>query len=256
MTVPVVNEQMNAPGQVAGVLEVAVSKESTLDDGEPDLDLIHPRSVDRREDEMEPIAVASVEFRPAFVGAVFVCIKVVPDDIDVALRILPGQGLHELDSLVRGALGNDTPEDFARASIEGSDQAARSVADVLVLETNGPIRSSFSGMPTNECLQWLFIDADDLCSLGRVKVELTDAISLLSEIQVAAVKPHPNVVRPELMKPKDSSHLGNAQLPPRDDFESMGQRFVSPHLAEGGQRIVGALAGQLHELTPNDQWNC
>src|SRR5688500_16940744 len=87
----------------------------------PDLDLVTPGCVLGRVDEVEPPAVAPVEFLPARAA---VDVEVVPDDVDVAARVTRRDLLHEPDETGRGT----TPaaaEHAAAAHLERREKRAR-----------------------------------------------------------------------------------------------------------------------------------
>jgi hypothetical protein len=87
VTVPLGHEAEHGVPQVLGAGEVSVLQDSALQQGEPDLDLVDPRRVNRRVDEVKAVAVAFVEPGPPLVLAVVVDIEVIPDDIDLSLGI-------------------------------------------------------------------------------------------------------------------------------------------------------------------------
>src|SRR5947209_11548764 len=128
--IPVADEAEDGAGHLGGVGEVTVLENPAMKDGEPDLDLIHPRGVLGGVDEMESAAVALGESLPRLA---IVDIEIVPDDIDVAGRIAASDRLHEGGQVIgRTPLANLT-EHPTSADIESGNQATRTVADVLKL---------------------------------------------------------------------------------------------------------------------------
>src|SRR5690349_24779644 len=77
--------EMTLPG------ERGVPQHGTSEKAEPDLDLVHPRRVERCVDEAEASTVAIVECLPA---RAVVDVEVVPDDVDLPMRVLLGDLLH------------------------------------------------------------------------------------------------------------------------------------------------------------------
>ena len=113
----------------------AVAEQPSLQDAEEKFDLVDPRRVDGRVMEVEPPAVALVEACPTLAGAIVVDVQVVPDDVDLLAGQQFGQRLHELDEVLRRAIGAYLPVDPAGVDVEGGDQLAGAVADVLVVAT-------------------------------------------------------------------------------------------------------------------------
>src|ERR1700690_3255242 len=80
-TVPVSNEAEDIVSESRHALEAAIAQDASLQDAEPDLDLVDPGGVQRGVDKVEAAAVLLVEPRPAGIAAVIVQVEVVPDDV-------------------------------------------------------------------------------------------------------------------------------------------------------------------------------
>jgi hypothetical protein len=104
-----------------------------------------------------------------------------------------------------------------------------------------------------QSLHGLFIDTNDVRTFGWIEIELANSLSLLLEVQVSAVEPHPNVMWTELMESQDATDLRDTQLPSRHALKSIGKRLVRPDLVERSKLVVGPLACQLDQLTSNDK---
>src|SRR5882762_8066226 len=112
--VPMANEAEHGGGQLGSGCERTVFEHATLQDAEPDLDLVHPRSMKRREDEVEPSAVALVELLPSRAA---VDVEVVPNDVDGSLRVLLRECLHEAQEILRTSPASTMGEHLAGARV-------------------------------------------------------------------------------------------------------------------------------------------
>src|SRR5688572_6601388 len=136
--VPVGHEAVDAVDQGGLAGEVPAAENPTLQDREPDLDLVHPRGVLRGVHEVESTTVLGVELLPRLA---VVNIEVVPDDIHVTYRVLASDGLHELRQVGRSSTGAALAVHLASSHIEGCQQRHGAVALVLELEAaQSPLR--------------------------------------------------------------------------------------------------------------------
>jgi len=87
--------------------------------------------------EVESAVVPSVEGTPALIFAFVMDVEVVPGHMDLDVGIGNCELLHEGDQVVGGPSGSDLGEDFSGVGIEGCDERAGSVADVLELLASG-----------------------------------------------------------------------------------------------------------------------
>src|SRR6266542_2977115 len=111
-------------------------EEATLEDREPNLDLIHPGCVLGRVNELKAFAMASIEPTPPMIGSVIVDVEVVPHDVDLLARIAACDLLHEADQCFGAAMWNYARQDSAGLDLERRQQCLGAVPDVLVLEAH------------------------------------------------------------------------------------------------------------------------
>lgn len=97
--VPDRNESLYLAPQVLQSCEVAILEATAVKDSEPDLNLIHPRGVQWRIVEVEPVAVPCVEQLPTLP---LMNIQIVPDDVDGPLN-LRSQVFHESFQIIARA---------------------------------------------------------------------------------------------------------------------------------------------------------
>jgi len=93
--------------------EASVLENPTMEDGKPDLDLVDPRGVNWRVDEMKAPSMPAIETRPAAIVILAVDIEIVPDDVDLLVGIPLGDGLEKGHQRVRSAALDDMAEDSA-----------------------------------------------------------------------------------------------------------------------------------------------
>ena len=84
--VPMPDEAQYVACERRQVFEAAVAQQAALQDAEPDLDLVDPRSVQGGVHEAEAVLVLLVEARPAMIATLAVQVEIVPDDVDSASR--------------------------------------------------------------------------------------------------------------------------------------------------------------------------
>ena len=123
--------RMNRCRQLSTVRERAVFQHGTSEEAEPYLDLIDPRCVQRRMHEVEAATVPRSEGRPPWP---VMDVEVVPNDVHAPGRIQQGEFLHEAHEPLRRAPPNSTHH-RPGADVEGGEQRARAVTDVLVFAT-------------------------------------------------------------------------------------------------------------------------
>ena len=82
--VPVLDEAQDPLAQLGDVVELAVTEQPSLKDAKPDLDLVDPRRVQRRVDEVKASAVSAGELLPLLaVVDVEVVVEALVDVVDV-----------------------------------------------------------------------------------------------------------------------------------------------------------------------------
>jgi len=116
VTVPMADEAEHVVRERLYALEAAVAQDAALKDAEPNLDLVNPRSVQRRVDEAKPATVLFVEASPAIVAPFAMQIEV--DDVDAATLVPLRDRVHERQQRVGVAATNDAAEDLARAHVK------------------------------------------------------------------------------------------------------------------------------------------
>src|SRR5262245_32570024 len=84
--IPSLDEPANCERQCLDIIVRGVPQHSAMEDGEEQLDLVHPGRVDRRVVEMEPTPVAPIESSPALHGTVKMDVQVVPDHMNLLTR--------------------------------------------------------------------------------------------------------------------------------------------------------------------------
>ena len=77
----------DARSRLGHIVEIGVLEHPLLQDGKEDLDLVDPRRMNRRVYEMKAVSVLLVELGPALVGPAVVRVEVVPDGVELAIRI-------------------------------------------------------------------------------------------------------------------------------------------------------------------------
>jgi hypothetical protein len=107
--VPVADEPAQRTRESLEVGEVAVRQHAPMQDPEPDLDLVHPRRVERRVDEVEPSSMLLAQALPRLAA---VDVEVVPDHVHLTGHA-GGDRLHELEKLLGGPPLAHLDEDLA-----------------------------------------------------------------------------------------------------------------------------------------------
>ncbi len=116
------------PGEIGHRSEDATREEVSFDLGKPQLNLIEPRGVRRREVQLD--AGMRLEKRVDLLS--LVRREIVDDDMDLASRRLRRQDvLQEVDERRTGMARNGLTDDFARAGIERGVQRERAVPVVF-----------------------------------------------------------------------------------------------------------------------------
>jgi hypothetical protein len=187
VSIPVANEANDRGFERLRVVEAAVAQDPALQDGEPDLDLIEPRGVQRRVNEAEAAAVPSVELAPPAVPPIVVDVEVVPDDDHAPLGGAACKGLHEPQERTRVAMRDDLAEHLPRAHVERAEQGARAMANVLEFIAQAAVRCDVRRVHPREHLHGLLVDAKHVDVFRGVEVEPADAADFGPEVWVWAV---------------------------------------------------------------------
>ena len=110
--------------------------------------------------EMKSPTILSIKFLPALA---MMDIKIIPDHINIPLRISFSQGIHEDFKILRRARWRAIAKDLPRGWLQSSDQAAGTVPDVFILQPlETCIMGSVKWVFSFKCLHaGLFIDANN-----------------------------------------------------------------------------------------------
>jgi hypothetical protein len=230
--------------------EVRMLEHAFLQDGKPNLDLIEPGRVNRRVDEMEPISVAFVEFRPALVGAVVVRVEVVPDDVDVAGRLVRGKLLQEGHSLVRGTMVDDFADDLAGGHLESGDQAARATSDVFVFLADYAILGDEHRVLASEHLDRLFVHTVHVRVRRRAEVKVAHPLGFGAKVGVRGGQPVAHQVRAQVVEVQDPPDFTDRKPHTGQRQGRRRQGLVCPGVAKRREFLIGPVAGQCHDLAP------
>src|SRR5262249_6837025 len=112
--VPARDEAEDALGQLLDRTERGMPEHTPRQDAEPNLDLVDPRGMLGRVDEMEAAAVAGVELLPP---RAMVNVEVVPDDVDRPRWIALRDVLQKADQIRGFARGTAPAEHLARPGV-------------------------------------------------------------------------------------------------------------------------------------------
>ena len=127
--IPERRERLHLALQVVRSCKTAVLEATSVKDAEPDLNLIHPRSVQWRIVEVKSVVVACVEVLPT---RPVVNVQVVPDDVDGALNFR-GKVFHEPFQVIARAGRADVAKHLSRGHDEGPNERQCAVANVFEL---------------------------------------------------------------------------------------------------------------------------
>jgi hypothetical protein len=159
--IPVTNEPKHGGLDVSCTIKAAISQNAPLEDGEPNLDLIQPRCMQRRVHEIEATAVSSVESAPPVVLALLVNVEVVPDDNDALSRIMARDGLQKAYERIRVASHDHLSEHLPGAHIERPEQRTCAMTNVLEFVAHHSVRCRMRRMFARKHLHWLLVDAEN-----------------------------------------------------------------------------------------------
>jgi len=249
-TVPVSDKTEDIASERGHALEASVAEDATLEDAEPDLDLIDPRGVQRRVDEAEAMPVLPVEPRPARITTVVVQVEVVPDDVDASALVALGERVHEGQECARVAVPHDATEDLPRANVEGREERARPTTPILELVADDAMMTDVDGVTARQRLHRLLVDAYDDGVLGRVLVKTADPRNLRSKLRVGRMEPVADAVRAPAAGFEDAPDGTAAHPLATARVQGVGDRLVGPHVAKDDTVVRGPLARERHDLAP------
>ena len=99
--IPLFNEGQNLIAEVLLRGEVAMLQAPTVQDGEENLNLVHPGSMQRGVNKGELSSVPLIEIGPSPIRAVMVDVQVIPNDDDaLVVPVLLGDVLHQLEQVI------------------------------------------------------------------------------------------------------------------------------------------------------------
>src|SRR5919198_3397948 len=103
LTVPVIEKGENSSSKFFLGGETGMTQAQPLDDAEEEFDLVNPGAVLGSVMEYESLIVPLIELGPTAIRPVVMNVEVVPDDVDGACRIAPGDLFHEGHQVFPGA---------------------------------------------------------------------------------------------------------------------------------------------------------
>lgn len=201
--VPLVDEAVQGRLKVLDALEAGRLEAISLEDGEPDLYLVEPRSVLGGEVELKAIAVPSVPVESLLAD---VRVEIVHHQMNPAAGIRVRDPIQERQEVRLLARLVAPTQDLPGAHVETRHEAGRSMSDVLGLES-----TSFSGRRGNDgrrSLQsldaGLLIDRKNNLSLrDENRIHLDNVSHPLEEVLILAVHPHLESIRFQVRSVED-----------------------------------------------------
>ena len=248
VAIPVADEPEDGGLDISGTVEAAMPQNAALKDGEPDLDLVDPRRMQRRVHELEAPSVPSVESAPPVVLTLLVNVEIVPDHDDALSGVVARHGLQKPCERVGVTSFDHLSEDLTRAHIEGPEQRTRAMTNVLELVAHGSIRGGVRRVRARQHLHRLLVDAQDDGVLGRLQVELADAANLGLEVRIRAVQPRSHVVRAKASGAEHALHGGATDIHASTRKQLVGEGLLRPNLAKGSSVTFRAAACQSDDL--------
>lgn len=217
----------------------------TLQDGEPDLDLIEPRGAGRGEVEMHP----GMALQPGVV--LLVGVEVVEHDVDVLAWIGGNDPVHEIEEVGAPAAGLVNGADLAGGDLESGEQGCRSMTFVVVaLAAQGPPVGQFEiALRSLQRLdRGLLIDAQDNRFVGRGDVEADDIGCLGSERRIVALAPGFTSRKIDLLRTQEAPDILHVDI-----AESLGQQRSGPARIALRRRTIEELEDALIRSRPVDR---
>ena len=202
-------------------------------DAEPDLHLVQPGSMGRREMEMDIGMRYAPEIDLGLVGG-----EVIEDDVDLFARVVSDHFIHEAEELSAALALEVTYLDHAGgySYVQGGEESGRAVPFVFVTEADqglavGQAEKSLGSLQGLDGR--LLIDREDHRFIRRVEVEADHISRFLGELGVGGDAPAPSALHLDAVTTEDSPDLVG-----RNICQSLGQELAVPGtVALGGRSI-------------------
>jgi hypothetical protein len=204
--IPVGDEALDAQLKVFYAVEVAQLQALSVQDREPDLDLVQPGRVRRREVELEAIPMSSV---PAPRGLARVGVQVVHHQVDPPARVGVGDAIKVSKKVLLRPGWIAPPKNAPSAHVEAGEQAGRPVAHILELEASllSDSRAQRARRALKRLDAGLLVDRQDhFAARAAHGVQLYDVPHLLVEQRISAEEPHPEAVRADVGVSKNGAN--------------------------------------------------
>ena len=178
--IPVGNEGVDGAIELFGATERCVFQCCPTENAEPDLDLVDPRRVQWRMQEMKPSTMLPIKLIPSFT---VMDIQVIPNNVDRSFWDMIRDLGHELQKAI-GSASSNAANDLARLNIEGCKQGARSMASVFKVDAG----LSSANMGWSNTLQRLnprfLVDTQHSGTGWGRKIESTDSFNFGSKFWI------------------------------------------------------------------------
>src|SRR5262245_30294676 len=231
-----------------GVGEVAATKAAPLQDAEPDLNLREPARVVGQEVELD---AARMGCDPVVDDGTAMDVEVVEHQMDdLAGGDDSVEEVQEGDHLLAAALLSDLADDLSGVHVEGGQQAACPVTDVLD-RAPGQLARPAQGQVGEAALEGLdaglLVEAPDRAVAGRVHVELDDGPHLGLEVGVRLPLPIGDAVGLEAGSLEDALNGAGADGGnPAGADQGLGEEVTAPVGVGFQSELLRRSAGRRH----------
>jgi len=231
-------------------LERPVLQDALVQNSKPDLDLVQPRSMDRRVHELEASTVSGVELLPSLA---VMDVEIVPNDVHRPTGDGSCERFHELHQVVGLPRWATDTAYLTRLDLKRRDERAGSMPHIFVLASPPPTGAwEAVWMGTLQGLHpRLLVYAKHSSPLWRMQVQAADPPGFGAKLGVLTVEPHLDLRRPKLPIVQRTIDLATAHLC-SVGFSRLLQRIVRPHVAEprlrGFRRRGRAFTSQAQHL--------
>lgn len=248
LTIPPFRESKDRVGELANTREGTIPEAFGREDAEPDLDLVEPASVERREDERE----AGVSLHPCLHVGMSSCVDVVADHDDRTSAIVGGNVVEEVQDPGNLPVCCYLDEYVSGSDIERGEDVAGAVAAVFELDSSNVAGASrLVWELARESLDtWLLVDAQDRLALRRPDVKRADSARFGVELGILRIQPVPNPVRLERHLPEEATDRRAADAPAVALLQEAGE-FADRPAAELDADVGRRLDDERRDLLPN-----